>query len=92
MEVGIYDFTDEKVAEYKLELEKEFIEIYDNINGLANKDSAYKNVLIFDSFSSAIERLTQNLIHDGTGTDPKDYSVIDWAATDAYYGCRQTGT
>ncbi len=80
------DYTDESVKQLRNALEKEFVEIYDSTNGLSNKDAAYKNVLIFNKFSKTIDTLTQKFVYDSVVNDKKEYSVLEYAASDAYYG------
>lgn len=78
------DYTEAALKQIKTDLEEAFIKIYDSTNGIKSKDKAYNSAYIFNVFSSTITNLVDNYMYDST-TDGKAYTVVECAATDAYY-------
>lgn len=79
------DYTKDALNKTKNDLEEAFIKIYDSTNGINSKDDAYKNAHIFNTFSNAIKELVNNYMYDSAADGNKAYTVVECAATDAYY-------
>ena len=80
---GELDVSEEALNTAKADLEKAFLSIYDSSNPQNSKDKAYHSAYIYNEMTGAINELVYNYTHSGIGDNA--YSVVDCAATDAYY-------
>lgn len=78
-------FSDSAVISARNEMEKAFISIYDPINNIKAKDSAYRSAYIYNEFYNAINTLSDNFVYDNVATNERQYTVVEKAATDAYF-------
>lgn len=79
------DFSDKAVETAYAELENAYIAIYDSIGTEAAKDEAYKSAYIFNEFYNTIKNITDNFVYDDMAYTKRQYTVVECAATDAYY-------
>lgn len=78
-------FSDTAVKDARYDLEKAFMNIYDSVNGIKAKDKAYRSAYIFNEFYRTINELSDNFVYDDTSSRKGQYTVVERAATDAYF-------
>ena len=79
------DYSADALAQLKVNLETAFMEIYDPAGGLDSRNAAYNSAYIYNFYTATIKQLVKNYLYDSVGTNSSSYSVVECAATDAYY-------
>ena len=79
------EYSDQALAELKEDLELAFLQIHDPMADLDSRDSVYNSAYVYNFYTSTINTLVDNYLYDGISTSEDSYTVMESAATDAYY-------